>query len=225
MFGMRKKALYILIAATLMLSLCACSAKPDSPIEGAFESYIKLVRKQAESDPLRAGVLRFTLAYINDDEVPELVLADGDDHTGSVKIYFYDYDEDETVDSGAALGDRGGFAYYPGRSTVYDALYGNGGYVASRFYTFGKDFKASGSSTFTMAIDTYEQTHYFIDKDECAYSKYMETYNNEAPALSIIDQELISYEAMTGTYESVRGDGAKDKFETMFEVLKTKTVK
>ena len=39
-----------------------------------------------------------------------------------------------------------------------------------------------------MAIDTYEQTHYFIDKDECAYSKYMETYNNEAPALSIIDQ-------------------------------------
>lgn len=222
---MRNKIIYILVAATLMLTLCACSGKPDSPIEGAFEEYTKVVRKQAESDPLRAGTLRFTLAYINDDEVPELILADGDDHTGSVRIYFYDYDEDETVDSGAALGDRGSFAYYPGQSIVCDAIYGNGGYVASRFYTFGSDFKASGSSTFTMAIDTYEQTHYFIDKDECAYSTYMETYNKEAPELGITDQELISYEAMTGTYESVRGDGATDKFETMLEVLKTKTVR
>lgn len=50
--------------------------------------------------------VRYTLTYVNDDDIPEFVLSEGDSHAVGVRVYFYDFDQKKVIDNGERYGKR-----------------------------------------------------------------------------------------------------------------------
>ena len=125
-----KKIIALMLAAGLVLSLCACGNKGTGtvgtePVQGvtdetsaAAEEITEAEYKAAYQEVLRTylkengmrGDTYFSFCYVDDDDVPELVLCPGQFHAAEALLYTYD--GEKVIDLGG-YGQYGTMEYVP----------------------------------------------------------------------------------------------------------------
>ena len=113
---------FILILSLLFL-FCKKDADKKNPVQ-AYEAFLE--NRQYEDDFDFPSEVRYEFAYIDEDEIPELLLADGNFHISRVAVYYYDTVEEE-VKFLASFSSFGQLHYIPRKNTIISS-YGNHGY-------------------------------------------------------------------------------------------------
>lgn len=197
-----KKTIYFFELICVCYFMIGCSEKElDKKLEETFEAYIQCIKdyvSHAEYDA--SDSIRYTLVYINDDNIPELAISEGNSHAAGVRIYYYDFNQKKVIDTGDRYGENGGFSYYNRKSMIYDHYFGNGGYDNACFCYFGSDYKVTRGRWFTSYSDE-KSLHYWIDFEETSKEEYDKAYTEDAQKLA--DQDMISVvrEDMMGNYQ------------------------
>lgn len=135
-----------------------------------YVEYLKLVYEDRTTDSLR-----YYLAYINADEVPELLYMEDSSHLSGVHVCVCDKNGD-IYDVGE-FGEYGNFSYLPKSGKIL-SYYMNSGCYFSDFY------KLEGCSIRDLAyfeIDSDSEgdntTRYYVDGDEVDQETYSSKYN------------------------------------------------
>jgi len=215
----------ILLVCTL---LAGCSCKKDggdvlidvSDIkEYVFDAYVNAVKdyvKDAEEGT--SDKIRFTLAYIDDDDIPELILSEGDYHGAGVRVFFYDTENKKAVDLGESFGENGGFYYFYKKGVIYDFNFGHG-FGNISLVSIAKDHSLTRSKTFSQEMDAQ-----YIDYDECSSEEYEKEYEKALQeALHENGKEAkktLNRSDMTGTYDMLSEKNPANVFWEMHKVGK-----
>lgn len=200
-----------LLCACLFMTECLGKEQDNKKLEEVFEAYIQCIKdyvNNAEFDV--ADRIKYTLVYINDDDIPELAISEGDAHASGVRVYFYDFDRKETVDTGERYGENGGFDYYDGKNMIYDYYFGNGGFGNVCFCSIS-EYKATRSRWFTYYCDTSGKKHYWIDFEEVSKDEYDKAYQEDAPEF-VDDIIRVERDDMKGDYQTCCGKNALTLF-------------
>ena len=209
------------------LLLTGCSGDNlDKKLEEAFEGYIGYIKDfVTNSEYDIADRIKYTLAYIDNDEIPELVISTGEAHASGVRICFYDYENKRVADTGENFCQNGDFdSYYERKSCIFDYYFGNGGYFNVCFARIGSgpDYKVTRSRYFTECselVDNNWKNHYYIDFEEVTKEEYDKAYFEDAPEFVKQDIVTITREDMQGNYQMCCNQYAKSLF---YDILKNK---
>ena len=208
------KKIIVLVCMVICISITACSSTgSDKILEEVFKGYNACIKEYVESSEYDiSDKVRYTLAYINDDDIPELVLSEGDSHASGVRVYFYDSDQKKVIDNGERYGNNGGFSYFEKKNLIYDYYFGNGGYGNVCFCSIGSetDFKVTRSKWFTSWVDEEGGSHYAIDFEEVDEEVYEKTYAAEAPEFVEDEIKILEREDMKGDYQTCMGENSID---------------
>ncbi len=132
-----KKWLATLLGLTMMFSIAGCSddkkdddrdeEKTEEKIAEANKAYADFLVEFMETDEYdRMYDPRFSTVYIDEDEIPELLIHEGTAHADGVKIYNY-YDE-KVIDVSGQYGYGGyGEVYYKEKENAIVSWYCGGG--------------------------------------------------------------------------------------------------
>lgn len=212
----------ILLVCTL---LAGCSSKKDGVDvlidltdikEYVFDAYVNAVKDYVnDAEEGTSDMIRFTLAYIDDDDIPELILSEGDYHAAGVRVFFYDTENKKAVDLGESFGEGGGFSYFYKKGVIYDYYFGRGvGNIS--LVSIAKDHSLTRSKTFSQEMDTQ-----YIDYDECSLEEFEKEYEKalqEALHGNGKEQETILERSdMTGTYDMLSGKDPANAFWEMYK--------
>ena len=215
----KKNLIFIGLLLICLLSTGCSGDKQDERLEEAFEAYVQAIKDYVtDSENFVAEQIKYSLAYINDDDIPELILSTGISHAAGVRIYFYDFDQKKVVDTGERYGENGDFeSFYERKSTIFDWYFGNGGYGNFSFCEIGADYKlAKRSRFFTTYSDTDGNPHYYIDFKEVSEEEYEKIYKEEAPSFADQQEKLSIYrEDMPGDYQTCCSEDAVKLFFKM----------
>jgi len=122
-----RKRILAVIGFILILSLLFLFYKKDTDKKNFAQVYDKfLTNKQYENDFNFPSEVRYAFAYIDKDEIPELLLTDGNFHISRVAVYYYDTVVKE-VKFLATFSSFGQLHYIPKKNTIISS-YGNHGY-------------------------------------------------------------------------------------------------
>ncbi len=216
------------IMSLVMLSICflmtACSSKEqEKKLEEVFEAYIQCIKgyvNNAEYDV--ADRIRYTLVYINEDDIPDLAISEGNAHASGVRVYFYNFDQKETVDTGERYGENGGFDYYERKSLIYDYYYGNGGYSNICFCKINLDYKVTRSRWFIYYGGGYGGPQYAIDSEEVSEKEYEKAYKEDAPEFVDDDIIRVDRDGMKGDYQICCSENVINAFYDILERINKK---
>lgn len=150
-----------------------------------------LTERRYEEDFHNPAQVRFELACIDQDDIPELLLCEGNSHIDGIVIYKYDPDDGkmEKVDFFSSFGR---FTYVP-FGNIVESIYGNHGYYTSVFTQIQDDLTVSiidsvvsdGGGVRSAEIlyyhgmdsDTYHGIYYETSKDSVSEEEYNDIIN------------------------------------------------
>lgn len=147
---------------------CSVTVKSSSKSTALKAYYNFLKSYKFTSDRSTRG---FNLAYINNDNIPELVVFDGDNHSAGGKVYAYVSGKVKYV---SEFGEWGGFEYQEKKGVIRSSWFGNGN-------SHNTYYKWSGSKLSTImsssAIGEFSsngnfQYKYYINNKKVTMSKY-----------------------------------------------------
>ncbi len=132
----RKIILEFLILAVCLPGKGIHEKAPLSEDKKAIRDF--LTEQSYEADFHNPALVKFELAYIDEDEIPELLLCQGNSHIDGIVIYGYDSQKDEMVkvDSFSSFGRL----YYAPYENMVESSYGNHGYYTHIFTKIQEDF-------------------------------------------------------------------------------------
>jgi len=168
-----------------------------------------------------SGNIRYSFAYIDDDDIPELVFSIWESHAAGASICFYEPSTEKVIKIGEDFGDYGDFDYYERKNTIFNYRYGNGGFSHICFCHIEKDYSVARSSWFTMWTDAEEKTHYDIgdldDFVEVSEDEYEKEYSTAEQGFT--DEELVSLSRndMSGDYKLLY---SQDAVQLLLDTLK-----
>lgn len=164
-----------------------------------YEAYLDYMNNRTWSD-FTAG--RFTLAYIDDDDIPELLVLDGDYHGAGVEIVKYD-STDSTARKIDSFGSWGSMNYLPGQSAIFSFWMGQG---YECYYSHEiNGFTAEMTSDLEMNEENAEYTINGIASDSETFNEVLEIrlsasedsitigYSDGIPFAPIQDTAIFSY--------------------------------
>lgn len=123
-----KSAIWLL-AAVLLMTGCAAAPPELETEQGIFQSpyaqayYDYLQEYIASCSPAEKVLLRFGLAFIDEDDIPELLIFPDDCHAAGVRIYTY---IDDSVVEVGEFGSFGKMQYVEGNGMIFDHYMGQG---------------------------------------------------------------------------------------------------
>ena len=206
---------FILIFLMAGLFLNGCSNNEYELREKAYQAYGRYLRECCEEDNYTRDNIKYTLAFIDNDNIPEMVVSLGNSHATGVKVFFYDPEEAKVVDTGEVYGENGGIYYYPKQSCILDYHFGQG--VGNEcFCKITDDYKCLRSEWYSQRLaDEEGNLIYYIDFTEVSDEEYQTMHDEDASGLR--DTVSIERESMKGNYEIISSDKADDMFEEMFK--------
>lgn len=143
------------------------------------EAYAEVARNyQANINGLQA---KFGLAYIDKDDIPELILDSGDGHI--CKVTLYTYYNNQPVFLGENYGDFGVIGYTPRTGTIIEEVFANGGYYLAKFYAL-----TEGTATQEMSfMHDVNQVNYTVNDQAVSKEQYDKEWANWA---ELYDQKV-----------------------------------
>ena len=142
-------------------------------------TYKEYLLNICSSDP-RASYLNFILRYIDNDDIPELLISSGDFHNSTVTIVTYSNGELNEYDGLGSYGEL----YFEERSNQFFATYsGMGVFDLTCYYinngTIVKDFQLSYSDPEVVDLDLEKIFHY--NNKLISESDFVRIYNEKIP--------------------------------------------
>lgn len=118
----------------------APTAVPEQVWKSAYRQFLENY-SDSQANPV------FGLIYIDDDEIPELVIIGGQAHFDGADIYTIYNDQVTKVNGDYSYGEYGSFSYAPKENRIFSG-YMNHGYTTSNFYSIvdGKNNKIASFS-------------------------------------------------------------------------------
>ncbi len=214
-----KMGTFIGVLLLICLMSTGCSGNNlDKKLEEAFEAYIQCIKDYVNNAEYNmADRIRYTLVYINEDNIPELAISEGDAHASGVRVYFYDFDLKKTVDTGERYGENGGFAYFERKNMIYDYYFGNGGFGNACFCKIDFDYIVTRSRWFTYHGDIDGNNYYWIDFEDASKDEYEKAYQEDAPVFENDEIVRVDREDMEGDYQTCCSENAIGLFYEIFE--------
>ena len=148
---MRKTFFPIVVA---MLLLCACGKNNEKQLYGGIRETDKYNDLYGGSTEVRAE-----LAYVTDDEIPELLVSDGDYHASGITVFTLD--QSENIISLGTFGSNGEFEYAEKEGYI-SCEYGNQGSFFHTISAVGKNTKLIGA-VFALVNGVTGEERYFTD--------------------------------------------------------------
>ena len=103
------------------------TAVPEQVWKSAYRQFLENY-SDSQANPV------FGLIYIDDDEIPELVIIGGQAHFDGADIYTIYNDQVTKVNGDYSYGEYGSFSYAPKENRIFSG-YMNHGYTTSNFYS------------------------------------------------------------------------------------------
>ena len=159
----RKKWIGISIVVMILLLLSSkelCykvnEVKKNSGVLELYYDFLK--NKEYQKDFYIPQQVRYALVYLDEDDIPELLLAEGDSHADRIAVYYYDF-EIEKVTFLSSFSSFGKISYIPKKSTVISS-YGNHGYYHF-VYSVIEDGEVHLKEIFLQVGNLTETTYYY----------------------------------------------------------------
>lgn len=148
------------------------SRKPPQPIEAEWKEAYRgfLLNYEGESDLVEP---RFNLAYIDEDDIPELIIMDDDFHAASGDVYMYYEGEVVFIHS---YGQYGGFPFVTKGNYIMSGFSGMGEeYASYHKIEDGKDVSLitlRGAADWSEEELDPEEDYYFINEEPVTKAEY-----------------------------------------------------
>lgn len=162
MSNQEKRKNWIGISIVVMILLLLNKEQTDK--SGVLEEttvalyYEFLKNKEYQQDFYIPQQVRYTLVYLDGDDIPELLLAEGDTHADRIGVYYYDFKTKE-VTFLSSFSSFGKISYIPKKSTVISS-YGNHGYYHF-VYSVIEDGEVHLKEIFLQVGNLTETTYYY----------------------------------------------------------------
>lgn len=191
---------------------------------------IKEVEKEPEKNEDEISNLkfaRFSLAYIDEDDIPELLVCYGDSHTDTVSVYKVGNKKDLILLG--RFGETGTIKYYEKANVISSSSGGMGEWhtlfyriedqtciLNSWFYSIEKYSEKESGTHYAYHLNVnepYRKGYYFSDTDpkeyECSKDEYSQNYNDFLEGYE--EPIIVRYSEMMSLEEflSDSSDGAK----------------
>lgn len=162
-------------------------------VEDALKAYTAYLKKIFEDDEEKAKKVRYTIAYINSDDVPELIYMDEDNRSAGAHVLICD--NDLNVSDIGEFGEYGSLAYREKTGMILS-------YYTSQSITFADFYMLRELS---LIDDTYfemdqpvlegDKARFYVDGDETDEVTYYEKYSQkETPKYTYVYYEdALSY--------------------------------
>lgn len=168
----------------MMLSLTACgnSANPVPP-EDVSIAVDDTAWKTAYSEFLNGESGKFSLIYLNDDDIPEIAIVNGSAHANGVALYTYDDGDVEEISE--KVGTYGTFLYEErGGMIAYDNG-GNGSVMANIILSWdGSELVQEHEFIWSFSSDTY-----VMDGESVSESAYNDAWTSLTSDYKTVNSE------------------------------------
>ena len=183
-------------------------------MDDVYEAYYNYVRDCMDEEYTYFDTMRFGLAYIDDDELPELLVADADYHGCGVKVIFYNNGEPKQV---GEFGEFGGFAYHKKENSIISFYMGMGVIQTAKLHV-DKDLNAVTDTLLYYTDMNSTCTINDVEVDRETYDKASDEISISPTGKSAL---IVEYEDMLPYYPYVCYPELIDAFEKMNEELKS----
>lgn len=123
------------------------------------------------------STIRYTLAYINDDDIPELLYMEGNFHAAGVHVLICD-DHGNVCDIGE-FGEYGNFAYKERAGKILSYTMNNGVYFVDFYDLDGLSLVDDTYFEYDEAQNSKDTERYYVDGDEVDAETYHEEYTGK----------------------------------------------
>ncbi len=189
------------------------SELPD--MQKVFDTYYEYVRSNMDDEYSLFETMRFGLAFIDNDDLPELLIADASYHASGVKIIFYNNGNPVNV---GEVGEYGCFSYFKKENHIVSSFMGMGIVTISKLHV-DPDFKLvddinlysdENADEIVLKVDD-------VEVDEDIYDeKYEEVFASKAGKTIL----YVNYFDLLPYYPYACNEDLKDAFDQMYEELK-----
>lgn len=157
--------------------------------------------------------LHFGLAFIDDDDIPELIMADYDYHAAGAQIIFYN---DGNLVNAGEFGEYGGFAYGKYDNRILSYYMGMGIECLTQLHI---DDNYAAVNDFYMEGDINDNTYFKIDDKDVTEAEFEELYDLAFEGEE--DRPVIwaTYETMIPFYPNLCQENDFEVFLDMYEQL------
>lgn len=209
------KCLVVVLFIAIVATVCVLFVKNAGNTDPVPKAYVDLINgldyPEGYTDYPYLNYSRFVFGYINDDDVPELLLGYGDAHADGVWVYSYDPQTD-TIHEWGDFSSFGNLSYYE-RQGIVASQYGGMGFWYQVYEQAGlagveKVLAVEGSDASKENVMRYfwqspcEMTSwetgredFDFDKAEVSEEKQVEEYN--AFLARLADEVDVAYRDMT----------------------------
>ncbi len=190
------------------------SELPD--MQTVFDTYYDYVRDQMDDEYKLFDTMRFGLALIDNDDLPELIIADADYHACGARVIFYNNGEPKEV---GQFGGYGGCGYIKKENKIISSFM-NMGVTTVQTYRIDPEYNA------VLVDDIYceendENVVYRVNNEQItSFDDY------DAAIIKATEPEFggtklyIDYNDLLPYYPYVCDEELKDSFTQMYEQLK-----
>jgi hypothetical protein len=169
---MKIKFVKCLALATFIFLLAGCNAKfnDEAQVEKCLDGYVEYLKAHTE---LWESETVYSLDYVNDDNIPDLIFGDTiANHASNIYILTYLDGHYDQVKCCGPFGSYGGTSYYPRLGIMYTSDVGMG--VESEYYSLLSSEKEYGFKTLCHNYYYYEKDYedepseikFFLGEDE-----------------------------------------------------------
>ena len=206
----------VILSLVLTIVLSACGRIADLELYGGIRDTKDYQRLFGESTDIRGSY-----AYINDDDIPELLISEGDYEASRVSVFTIS--EKKRIEYIGTFGSSCGQIDFIEKSSYIKSSYGNHGSFYQVYSEIGEDVRVIGDLFILQKLD--EQPKYYADfcpegmsDDDFHYLSYVvpdeyEISENEYnKKLELLDStkkpgwKTIKYEEMTDLDSLIRGE-------------------
>ncbi|MBR6474532.1 MAG: hypothetical protein IKS98_03695 [Lachnospiraceae bacterium] len=189
------------------------SELPD--MQKVFDTYYDYVRSQMDDEYTLFETMRFGLAFIDNDDLPELLISEADYHASGTRVIFYNNGEPKEV---GQFGEYGGFAYVKKENKIISHYMGMGITTIDTYYI---DPEYNAVAVDSLYAEETEDTNLYKvnDVEVASYDDF------DAAILKATDPEFggaklyVDYNDMLPYYPYVCDEELKDAFTQMYEQL------
>ena len=167
------------------------SMLPD--MQKVFDTYYEYARNCMDPEYTLFETMRFGLALIDDDDVPELLISDNDIHATGVKVIFYNNGTPVQV---GEFGESGGFSYVKKENHIMSFFMNNGIRTLTRYHV---NADLSVTKDIVFYCDDNNGKDYKIDEKEVDMETFDTEYNkafesaNGNKHISVQHLDLLQY--------------------------------
>ena len=184
---------------------------PD--MQTVFDAYYEYVRNcMDEPDYTLWDTLRFGLALIDNDDIPELIVTEGDYHGSGVKVIFYNNGDLKEV---GEFGEYGGFAYVKKENHIMSFYMGMGIRTLQRYHV-------DTDCTLVKDIDLYiddDNGEAKINDEKVNFDTFEAAYNAASEPEFGNNMICTEYDDMLCYYPYCCDEFFKNAYEQMYDEL------